>query len=319
MSTPNNTTHAEQKVVACLKPSEEPAEDSDQNELQNTPKRKREDDAELAGRKEEVPVSPSKKSKTIIVDSNDDFDKAKPILPNCQKKRAEMLMEANIQKCTPYFRTWVAPLSKEISVGQTNTLFRLLDEFQCPMEESVDKHSVVELDYQRLLRWNNSGYKKLERALLMPKDVSENKRAARLEKFLDDMIFLKNSFNYVGRNNAYIRKYHPERLEQHDDALVNNDSQETLNKKQEDIETPDKERTPKRVREEEHQEAEQHVTKDDFKYDYNTKCAYCKEEDLFVDLDDAIESGWWTTDEWYFCPECAPDVIEQQQQLEKQN
>ena len=57
----------------------------------------------------------------------------------------------------------------------------------------------------------------------------------------------------------------------------------------------------------------QHVTKDDFEYDYNMKCAYCKEEGLFVDLDDAIDSGWWTMDEWDFCPECASDVIEQQQ------
>ena len=245
MSTPNNTTHAEQQVDALQTVAKESAEEPVQNELRKKPKRTREDDAEEAtGRAEEVPASLSKKSK-IIVDTNDDFDKAKPKLAEeryirykdfskdqwdsikrkfgnlpfrpwrfCEGDDPENytydtvqnkfvnndtleLMEANMQKCTPYFRTWVTPLSKKISVGQTNTLFRLLDEFKCPMEESVDKHSVVECDFQRLLRWNNSGYKKLERALLMPKDVSENKRAARLEKFLDDMI------------EAHIRKYHP--------------------------------------------------------------------------------------------------------------
>ena len=67
MSTPNNTTHAEQQVDALQTVAKESAEEPVQNELQNTPKRKREHDAEEAtGRAEEVPASLSKKSKIIV-------------------------------------------------------------------------------------------------------------------------------------------------------------------------------------------------------------------------------------------------------------
>ena len=66
MSTPNNTTHAEQQVVALKTVAEEPAEEPVQKELQKPHKRKRDDDAETAGRAEEVPTSPSKKSKIIV-------------------------------------------------------------------------------------------------------------------------------------------------------------------------------------------------------------------------------------------------------------
>ena len=40
------------------------------------------------------------------------------------------------------------------------------------------------------------------------------------------------------------------------------------------------------------------------------RCAYCKEEGLFVDLDDGVESGWWVAEGYDFCPDCAHQVIE---------
>jgi hypothetical protein len=73
MSTSNNTTHAEQQVDARLSPVEEPAEEPVRKELQKSPKREREDDAEAAGRGKQVSASPSKKRK-IIVDSTSDND-----------------------------------------------------------------------------------------------------------------------------------------------------------------------------------------------------------------------------------------------------
>lgn len=54
-----------------------------------------------------------------------------------------------------------------------------------------------------------------------------------------------------------------------------------------------------------------HHMPDDFQHDYNMKCV-CGETGVYVDLDDAVDFGWWSRDEWDFCPDCAPDAIEEE-------
>jgi hypothetical protein len=138
MSTSNNTTHAEQHVDARLSPFEEPAEVPVQNELQNTPKREREDDAEATRPAEHVPASPSKKSskkcasKSLSVD-----DLAKAVLAdiNDAKHRFER-QEKKTERQEKKLADIEAAMEKKLADIQAAMEKKLAD-IQAAMEKSL--------------------------------------------------------------------------------------------------------------------------------------------------------------------------------------
>ena len=104
-----------------------------------------------------------------------------------KRTNAKKLMDANIQGCEPEFRILVMHWRVHKTTAHVNKLFRLLDEFKCPMENRTDKYASLDLNIQLLLRKNNCGYKNLERACFIPEDRNENRRAARLLDMLEDI------------------------------------------------------------------------------------------------------------------------------------